>query len=61
MLLNTKFANKEFQVGVKKSFVDTDCYPASNLDIQFVKFTYSNILGTLKFEPKGTDIDFFSK
>ena len=50
---------KNFKLVLKsRLLIHTGCYP--DLDNKFVKFTYSNNLGTLKFEPKGTDTEFLA-
>ena len=55
-LVKTQFSTTKFQEGVKKSFISTGCFHKT--DKTFVIFKYSNNLGTLKFEPKGTVQEF---
>ena len=51
-LLETKFQHVDFQKSIQKTFIKTGCYHRD--DKSFVQFKYSNNLGTLLFEPKGT-------
>ena len=57
-LLGNEFRKPKFKEGVKRSFINTGCFHKGDLNRTFVEFKYTNNLGTLKFEPKGTVQEF---